>query len=78
MSRKYETTNFENEFKSAHLKIRKKLKFGRLTGVPLEPRTILADFKKAEGTLLVNMSHQAPHMMRDIFAKHFNLQVNDI
>jgi len=78
MTRKFETNNFEQEYNSAPIKIKKKLHFSRLTGVPLEPRTILADFKKDEGTLMVNMSHQAPHMMRDIFAKHFNLQVNDI
>ena len=78
MTRKFETNNFEQEYNSAPIKIKKKLHFSRLTGVPLEPRTILADFKRDEGTLMVNMSHQAPHMMRDIFAKHFNLQVNDI
>jgi len=78
MTRKFETSDFQEEYKKAPIKIRKHLHFGRLTGVPLEPRTIIADYKKSEGTLQVNMSHQAPHMMRDIFAKHFNMQVNDI
>lgn len=78
MTRKFETSNFNEDYKKAPIKIRKKLHFGRLTGVPLEPRTIIADYKRSEGTLQVNMSHQAPHMMRDIFAKHFNIQVNDI
>jgi len=78
MTRKFETSDFQEDYKKAPIKIRKNLHFGRLTGVPLEPRTIIADYKKSEGTLQVNMSHQAPHMMRDIFAKHFNMQVNDI
>lgn len=44
---------------------------GRHTGVTLEPRSILADFR--DETLTVWMSHQAPQMMTEIFAQHFAL-----
>ena len=46
---------------------------GRHTGVTLEPRAILADWSTAEEALTVWMSHQAPHMMKEIFAKHLGL-----
>lgn len=46
---------------------------GRHTGVTLEPRCILADWNRGDRTLTVHMSHQAPHMMKEIFAKHLQL-----
>ncbi len=46
---------------------------GRHTGVTLEPRAILADWNPGDETLTVTMSHQAPHMMKEIFSKHLGL-----
>ncbi len=47
---------------------------GRHTGVTLEPRSILADWNAGEETLTVHMSHQAPHMMKEVFARHLRHQ----
>ena len=44
---------------------------GRHTGVTLEGRSILADWR--DDQLTVWHSHQAPHMMKEVFAKHLGL-----
>jgi carbon-monoxide dehydrogenase large subunit len=46
----------------------------RHTGVTLEGRSILAEYNKAEGTLTVHHSTQAPHMMQGVFAKQLGLE----
>lgn len=46
---------------------------GRHTGVTLEARSILADWNPGEDQLTVHMSHQAPHMMKEVFARHLSL-----
>jgi carbon-monoxide dehydrogenase large subunit len=74
----HETPDFAAAFAGAAVRLKRKLSFARHTGVPLEPRAILADFNPAKRSLLVHLSHQAPHMMRDLFAKHFSLPVNDV
>ena len=43
--------------------------FNRHTGVPLEPRVIVADYDPIDDALTVHQSHQAPHQMHDIFAR---------
>jgi carbon-monoxide dehydrogenase large subunit len=47
--------------------------FGRHTGVSLEPRSILAAWDPAEPLLTVHHSSQAPHMTKEVLAKHFRL-----
>lgn len=44
------------------------LSFNRHTGVPLETRSILADFDPDEERLEITMSHQCPHQMQVEFA----------
>lgn len=77
-STKIESTGFEDLFSKSEFFIQRKISFGRHTGVPLEPRSIVADFNPADRTLVVHQSHQAPHMMRDLFAKHFGLSANQV
>ncbi|MDE0113400.1 MAG: xanthine dehydrogenase family protein molybdopterin-binding subunit [Albidovulum sp.] len=48
-------------------------RFGRHTGVTLEPRSAIAEFNPAEGKLTFWYSGQAPHMMQFILAKHLGL-----
>lgn len=74
----HESPEFAQSFAGAAVHLKRNLSFARHTGVPLEPRAILAEFNPAKRTLLVHLSHQAPHMMRDLFAKHFSLPVNDV
>lgn len=60
-------------FASADCVVEESYSFARHTGVCLEPRSILADFDPAAGSLTVHYSSQAPHMMKEIFARHFHL-----
>ncbi|HEV2162260.1 MAG TPA: xanthine dehydrogenase family protein molybdopterin-binding subunit [Stellaceae bacterium] len=60
-------------FAAADCVVEEAYSFARHTGVCLEPRSILADFDPAAGSLTVHYSSQAPHMMKEIFARHFRL-----
>ena len=46
---------------------------GRHTGVPLEPRSLVADFEPATRALTVWISTQVPHMMQAVLADLFGL-----
>jgi carbon-monoxide dehydrogenase large subunit len=47
---------------------------GRHTGVPLEPRSLLADYEPATRALTVWISTQVPHMMQAVLADLFGLR----
>src|SRR5262249_28341968 len=47
----------------AVLVVEETFNFTRHTGVPLEPRSILASYDEVDGTLLVHISHQMPHQL---------------
>ena len=51
---------------------------GRHTGVTLEPRSIVADYNRADGALTVHHSTQAPHMMQSVFATQLRLAESDV
>ena len=65
-------------FKVAHKIVEATFHTGRHTGVTLEPRSILADFNKGSGKLVVYHSTQAPHMMQGVFAKHLRMAEGDV
>src|SRR5262249_14969729 len=46
---------------------------GRHTGVPLEPRGLVADFEPSTRALTVWISTQVPHMMQAVLAELFSL-----
>jgi len=52
--------------------------FGRHTGVTNEPRAIVADWNPGERRLTVYQGTQAPHMMQNLFAKHLDLEENQV
>ncbi|WP_136660679.1 xanthine dehydrogenase family protein molybdopterin-binding subunit [Nitratireductor sp. XY-223] len=52
--------------------------FNRHTGVPMEPRSIICDYSRAEGELTLYMSVQCPHMSKNLFAKHLGLDENKV
>ena len=52
--------------------------FGRHTGVTNEPRAIVADWNPGEHRLTVYQGTQAPHMMQNLFAKHLDLEENQV
>jgi aerobic carbon-monoxide dehydrogenase large subunit len=68
----------EAAFKASHRVVEATFHTGRHTGVCLEPRSILADFNRADGQLTVYHSTQAPHMMQTVFAKHLKLNEGDV
>lgn len=65
-------------FAAAHKVVEATFVTGRHTGVTLEPRSIIADYNRADGTLTVHHSTQAPHMMQGVFAKHLRMQEGDV
>ncbi|MSQ71366.1 MAG: xanthine dehydrogenase family protein molybdopterin-binding subunit [Betaproteobacteria bacterium] len=65
--------NPEAAFAAAAHVVRRKMRFPRHTGVPLEARTIVAEFDPTQRNLTVHASTQAPHQMRDILAKQLGL-----
>lgn len=60
-------------FAGAHKVVEGWFKTGRHTGVTLEPRVILADWRAGEGELVAHVSNQAPHMLQVLLAKHLDL-----
>src|SRR5499427_1496116 len=46
---------------------------GRHTGVPIEPRSLIADYEPATRALTVWISTQVPHMMQAVLAELFGL-----
>lgn len=77
-TRTAETGDVAAVFAAAHKVVEARFVTGRHTGVTLEARSILADFNRAEGTLSVHLSTQAPHMMQGVFAKHLRLNEGDV
>jgi len=68
----------DKAFADAHCVVEETFNFGRHTGVCLETRAIIADFNPAEQHLTVYLSAQAPHMMKNLYAKHFGLNEDNI
>ncbi|MCS6892945.1 MAG: molybdopterin-dependent oxidoreductase, partial [Rhodovarius sp.] len=68
----------EAAFAKAHKVVEATFVTARHTGVTLEPRSIIADYNRADGTLTVHHSTQAPHMMQGVFAKHLRLREADV
>ena len=72
-TRSIDTGQVAEAIAGAHVLVEDTFRFGRHTGVCLEPRAITADFNASEQHLTVYLGNQAPHMMRDLFAKHLDL-----
>lgn len=58
--------------------VERTFRFGRHTGVTLEPRAAVAAFDPSESALTFHYSGQAPHMMQFIFAKHLRLEEENV
>jgi carbon-monoxide dehydrogenase large subunit len=58
--------------------VRRTITFARHTGVPLEPRSIVAAFDPSERKLTVHQATQVPHQMRAVFADHLGLAEQDV
>jgi aerobic carbon-monoxide dehydrogenase large subunit len=71
--RTVDTGGVDAAMKSAHVVVEDTLVFARHTGVTNEPRSILADYNRADETMTVYHSGQAPHMMQGIIASRLSL-----
>jgi aerobic carbon-monoxide dehydrogenase large subunit len=63
----------DKAFADAAVVVSHTFRFERQTGVPLEPRGLIADFNPADGTLTVHHSHQSPHQMQAVFSRQLGL-----
>jgi len=60
-------------FAAAAVVVEDQFEFARHTGVTLEPRVLVAEYDAADSALTVHISHQTPHMMQYIFARHLGV-----
>src|SRR5712664_2436742 len=63
----------EAAFAAAPRVYRRAFTTGRHTGVPIEPRGLVAEFEPATGALTLWISTQVPHMMQAVLADLFGL-----
>lgn len=77
-TRTAEAGNVVETFAAADHVVEATFHTGRHTGVTLEPRSILADYNRAEGSLTVYQSTQAPHMMQGVFAAQLRMAESDV
>src|SRR6266571_5576657 len=68
-----DTGGVDAAIKAAHLVVEDTIRFGRHTGVTMEPRAILADYNRAEESMTVYHCGQSPHMMQGIIASRLSL-----
>jgi carbon-monoxide dehydrogenase large subunit len=71
-------TELADVFAKAALVVSERLTFARKTGVPLEPRGVLADYDATTDSLLVHISHQMPHQLQLHLADFLNLAPVDV
>jgi carbon-monoxide dehydrogenase large subunit len=63
----------DRAFAEAHLVVEHVFRFDRQTGLPLEPRVIIAYYDPSAETLTVTQSHQSPYQMADIYCQHLGI-----
>lgn len=63
----------EEAFRQADAVAEAEFVFGRHTGVTLEPRAVVADWRPGEERLTVYQATQAPHMIQTVLALHLGL-----
>lgn len=73
-ARQLDTGGVDEAFARADAVFEETYRFGRHTGVTLEPRCQIADWNPADRKLTVYHSMQAPHMMQDLYCRQFELE----
>jgi carbon-monoxide dehydrogenase large subunit len=76
--RRHEAGDVDQAFAASETIVEAMFRFGRHTGVTLEPRAIVADWNAGDERLTVHQGTQAPHMMQNIFAKHLSLAEHQV
>ncbi len=67
------TDTYEDVSAKADFIVERTFRFPRHTGVCLEGRSVIGDFSAPDGRLTVYISHQAPHMIQDCYARLLGL-----
>ena len=73
-ARELDAGKVDEAFASSDAVVETTFRFGRHTGVCNEPRAVVADWNEGEQRLTVYHATQAPHMMQDLFAKHLDIE----
>ena len=73
-ARELDAGKVDDAFASSDAVVETTFRFGRHTGVCNEPRAVVADWNEGEQRLTVYHATQAPHMMQDLFAKHLDIE----
>jgi CO/xanthine dehydrogenase Mo-binding subunit len=60
-------------FAGAHAVVEETFHFGRHTGVPLEPRALIADYDPSDGSLTCYHASQTPYQMQDVYSRHLGI-----
>ncbi|MBL6958687.1 MAG: xanthine dehydrogenase family protein molybdopterin-binding subunit [Rhodospirillales bacterium] len=76
--RELDVGDVDAAFAEADEVVEETYRFGRHTGVTTEPRIIIADYEPAEDNLTVYLSSQAPHMMKNLYAKHLDMEEDKV
>jgi carbon-monoxide dehydrogenase large subunit len=67
------TDTYDDISSKADFIVERTFRFPRHTGVCLEGRSVIGDFSAPDGRLTVYISHQAPHMIQDCYARLLGL-----
>ena len=68
-----DTGGIDEIFAGAAHVVAEEFRFGRHTAVTLEPRAIVADYDRSEGTLTVHHATQTPYQFQDLYSRHYGI-----
>ena len=77
-TREIDTGNLDQVVGESDLVVERTFRFPRHTGVCLEGRSVVGDYDAADRRLTVHISHQAPNMIQDCYARLLGLQESDV
>lgn len=68
----------ERAFREADVVVEARIRYPRVTSMPIETRGVCAAFEAATGTLTIWAAHQFPFMLRDTVARLLGLRPEDV
>lgn len=77
-TREVDTGNYDDVASKSDVIVERTFRFPRHTGVCLEGRSVIGDYNNSDKRLTVYISHQAPHMIQDCYARLLGLKEADV
>ena len=77
-TRVVDSGNFDQTVDASDVVVERTFRFPRHTGVCLEGRSVVGDYSAADRRLTVYISHQAPNMIQDCYARLLGLKEADV